>query len=187
MSDLTIGSLEEATGVPRRTIYFYVQQGILPPPSGAGLAARYGDAHLVRLRAIPHLRAMGWRLDRIRELFQRQTDAELATIVAGATPDGDARAPIVARLAEAPASAIRSPARLDRYRFAPGVDLFVEPDLPPSLAAAVDRLLDAAEAIFSHAGSASASRPAGGSPAAGLTDQESSADRTDGRSTEDAP
>ncbi len=36
-----IQELVAQSGVPRRTIYFYVQQGILPPPEGAGLAAHY--------------------------------------------------------------------------------------------------------------------------------------------------
>ena len=29
-----IQELVGASGVPRRTVYFYVQQGLLPPPSG---------------------------------------------------------------------------------------------------------------------------------------------------------
>ena len=62
-----IQTLVELSGVPRRTIYFYTQQGIIPPPRGAGLAARYGEIHLLRLRLIPHLRRQGLRLDEIRQ------------------------------------------------------------------------------------------------------------------------
>jgi DNA-binding transcriptional MerR regulator len=54
-----IQTLVELSGVARRTIYFYTQQGIISPPSGAGLAARYTEIHLLRLRLIPLLRRQG--------------------------------------------------------------------------------------------------------------------------------
>lgn len=66
----SIQELCEQTGLPRRTIHFYVQQGILPPPSGAGLGAVYDENHLVRLKLIPILRQRGLRLDEIRQRFQ---------------------------------------------------------------------------------------------------------------------
>ena len=69
MKEYTIQELMEASGVPRRTIYFYCQQGILPPPNGAGQAARYTETHLARLKMIPQLRAEGKRLDDIRDQF----------------------------------------------------------------------------------------------------------------------
>jgi DNA-binding transcriptional MerR regulator len=64
-----IQKLVTESGVPRRTIYFYVQQGLLPPPQGAGLAAYYTDEHLLRLQLIPVLRSQGLRLDEIRLRF----------------------------------------------------------------------------------------------------------------------
>jgi DNA-binding transcriptional MerR regulator len=73
MTDKTydIQELTTVSGVPRRTVYFYVQQGILPPPEGAGLAARYNEEHLLRLQLIPALRRQGLRLDEIRARFDR--------------------------------------------------------------------------------------------------------------------
>ena len=65
-----IRTLIELSGVPRRTIYFYTQQGIIPPPRGAGLAARYGEVHLLRLRMIPLFRRQGLRLDDIRQRLE---------------------------------------------------------------------------------------------------------------------
>src|SRR5437870_13829308 len=67
VAEYTIGELVSLSGVNRRNIHFYVQQGLLPPPHGAGLGARYGDEHLLCLRAIPVLRNRGLRLDEIRE------------------------------------------------------------------------------------------------------------------------
>ena len=75
--ELTIQDLCEETGLPRRTIHFYTQQGILPPPQGSGLGARYQDEHLLRLKLIPFLRKQGLRLDEIRHKFQTSTTAEL--------------------------------------------------------------------------------------------------------------
>jgi DNA-binding transcriptional MerR regulator len=77
MSDYTIQDVIEQTGLPRRTIYFYTQQGILPPPQGAGLSARYQRIHLLRVKLIPFLRKQGQRLDQIREYFDEQTESAL--------------------------------------------------------------------------------------------------------------
>ena len=66
MNDYSIQDLCDKTGLSRRTIHFYSQQGILPPPSGAGLGAHYDDGHLLRLLLIPTLRQQGLRLDEIR-------------------------------------------------------------------------------------------------------------------------
>lgn len=185
-NEFPIGELEEKTGVPRRTIYFYVQQGVLPPPSGAGLAARYQQAHLLRLRAIPRLRALGWRLDRIRVFFQGASDRQISAIVEGQPPRE-------ADLLAAPPAASASPklehpasTPFTRYTLAPGVDLFVERDIPPALADAVSQLLDAAATILGPAGSAA--RPAlNQNGAARLeTPSEIRPDSVDTRSTGDA-
>ncbi len=77
MSDYTIQELSDMTGVPRRTIHFYTQQEILPPPEGAGLSTRYQQVHLVRLKLIPILRQEGMRLDQIRNYYKSQETAEL--------------------------------------------------------------------------------------------------------------
>ncbi len=64
-----IQELVDLSGVARRNIYFYIQQGVLPAPQGAGLAARYQEEHLLRLRLIPHLRREGLPLGPTRERF----------------------------------------------------------------------------------------------------------------------
>ncbi len=76
--ELTIQELCDQTGLPRRTIHFYTQQGILPPPQGSGLGARYQPEHLIRLKLIPVLRKQGLRLDDIRLKFQSSSSSELA-------------------------------------------------------------------------------------------------------------
>jgi DNA-binding transcriptional MerR regulator len=84
MQDKTfdIQGLVKASGVARRTIYFYVQQGLLPPPEGAGLAAYYTGQHLTRLQLIPILREQGLRLDEIRQRFSHMTPEEMQGMLA---------------------------------------------------------------------------------------------------------
>lgn len=73
----TIQELSNLTGLPRRTIHFYSQQGLLPPPHSAGAGAYYDESHLTRLKLIPVLRQKGMRLDDIRAHFNQVSPAEL--------------------------------------------------------------------------------------------------------------
>ena len=142
MAEYTISELVSLSGVNRRNVHFYVQQGLLPPPQGAGLGARYGDEHLLCLRAIPILRNRGLRLDEIRE---RLTGS-------------DARS-IEAFLVEAPRSApidrsgkMSNPTKpkaqhLVRYTLAPGVELLVD-SASSTASAQVADLLQSAQKIF---------------------------------------
>ena len=81
---LSIQELSDQTGLPRRTIHFYIQQDIIPAPSGAGLGAFYQKEHLIRLKLIPVLRQQGLRLDDIREKFNRHTLLELENLLTAA-------------------------------------------------------------------------------------------------------
>lgn len=61
-----IEALAEKAGVTRRTVRFYVQTGLLPPPNGAGRGARYDEGHLRRLLEIGEQKGTGRTLDDIR-------------------------------------------------------------------------------------------------------------------------
>jgi len=84
MSDpvLSIQDLSDQTGLPRRTIHFYIQQEILPPALGSGLGAFYQREHLLRLKLIPFLRQQGLRLDDIRQKFLALSAVELEELLA---------------------------------------------------------------------------------------------------------
>jgi DNA-binding transcriptional MerR regulator len=82
----SIQELSELSGLPRRTIHFYTQQGLLPPPSGAGLGAHYDAAHLLRLQLIPRLREQGLRLDEIRARLAGLDRAGLEQLSIGLGP-----------------------------------------------------------------------------------------------------
>ncbi|NLI48743.1 MAG: MerR family transcriptional regulator [Acidobacteria bacterium] len=75
----SIGELSEATGVSRRTIRYYVQRGLIPPPLGAGRGHYYTTAHLERLRRIRSLQDDALSLDAIAARLDGAGPADVAT------------------------------------------------------------------------------------------------------------
>ena len=72
LKTLGIQDLEAYTGLPRRTIHFYVKEGLIPPPEGAGRGAYYGWHHVHALKLIGALKAeTHLRLEGIREILQQ--------------------------------------------------------------------------------------------------------------------
>lgn len=79
-------SLSADTGVAPRTVHFYVQQGLLPPPVGAGRAARYTAVHRDRLTLIRRLQDQHQPLAEIRKYLDRIPDAMLGTVASTPAP-----------------------------------------------------------------------------------------------------
>src|SRR5262245_60683440 len=50
--ELNLAELGEETGVPPRTIRYYISRGLLPGPNQAGRGASYGREHVARLKEI---------------------------------------------------------------------------------------------------------------------------------------
>lgn len=63
---MDIEQLATLSATPRRTIRFYVQEGLLPPPDGERRGAKYSDTHLERLLAIRRLQQDGLSLEAIK-------------------------------------------------------------------------------------------------------------------------
>ncbi len=61
-----IADLADLGGVSRRTVRYYVQEGLLPPPHGIGRGNHYGREHLDRLLAVKAMQEKGWPLERIQ-------------------------------------------------------------------------------------------------------------------------
>ena len=145
MAEYTIGELVSLSGVNRRNVHFYVQQGLLPPPQGAGLGARYSDEHLLCLRAIPVLRNRGFRLDEIRERLAGSDARSIEAILAESprsTPI--ARKP---RFGTVPNLTHPKVQHLVRYTLAPGVELLVD-SADSTATAEVADLIQSAQRIF---------------------------------------
>jgi DNA-binding transcriptional MerR regulator len=113
-----IDELAELGGVSRRTVRYYLQEGLLPAPLGVGRGSHYAREHLDRLLRVKSMQEAGLTL----EAIQRE--------VTGARP--------AARQAEpAPARSIWR-----RVTLAPGLELHVRGDLPGPPATALQPLLD---------------------------------------------
>jgi len=72
-----LAELAELTGVTPRTIRYYIVEGLLSPPQGAGPAAAYTVAHRDRLRLIAALKARYVPLREIRRRLAALTDAQV--------------------------------------------------------------------------------------------------------------
>jgi DNA-binding transcriptional MerR regulator len=66
---MTLTELSDASGVPARTLRFYIARGLLPGPDKAGRGATYSGDHLRRVEQIKKWQAEGRMLSEIgREL-----------------------------------------------------------------------------------------------------------------------
>jgi DNA-binding transcriptional MerR regulator len=137
MKDYSIQELCDKTGLPRRTIHFYSQQGILPPPSGAGLGAHYDEGHLLRLLLIPGLRQQGLRLDEIRSRL--------------AGMDLDALQALFRQVGQAPRLPIPQPAgqAYTHYPLPAGMTLVAPDSLSSADRLKLHALLETARRLFS--------------------------------------
>jgi DNA-binding transcriptional MerR regulator len=108
-----LDELAGLAGVTRRTVRFYIQEGLVPAPLGVGRGSHYDRTHLERLLEVRSLQESGRSLDDIR----LGRDAAQEPIAPGASP--------VAGIAR---TAWR------RLEIAPGIELQVASDirLPPS-------------------------------------------------------
>jgi DNA-binding transcriptional MerR regulator len=116
MTDETRYGIEELAalgGVTRRTVRYYVQEGLLPAPLGVGRGRHYGPEHLARLQAVKALQEQGLSLDAVRSAIER------------------GRRPRPAGEREAEPTVARSP--WTRVELVPGVELHVSGQrrLPP--------------------------------------------------------
>lgn len=81
----SIQELSELTGYSRRTIRYYIQEGLLHPPSGRGRGGFYYDSHINKLSKIKSLQDKGLKLESIAELL-RQPEALSAKVKEADTP-----------------------------------------------------------------------------------------------------
>jgi DNA-binding transcriptional MerR regulator len=79
-SDTATFTLDELAGLvdlPRRTVRYYIQIGLIDRPAGVGRGAHYGPRHAEQLVAIKKWQAAGLSLERIRELLAPHGEAGL--------------------------------------------------------------------------------------------------------------
>lgn len=72
---MQIGDAAEASGISAKMIRYYEEIGLVPPPKRRGSGYRiYEDSDVHRLRFIKRARALGFPVERIRELLQLWND-----------------------------------------------------------------------------------------------------------------
>ena len=76
----TIEDLCELTGYTRRTIRYYIQEGLLDPPAGRGRGGFYFDSHLKRLNEIKSFQDKGLKLAAIQEVLKKGKEPELLNV-----------------------------------------------------------------------------------------------------------
>jgi DNA-binding transcriptional MerR regulator len=65
----SIAEIADHAGISRRAVRFYIQEGLLDPPEGAGRGSHYERAHLERLQRIVELQRAGHSLDAMKRIF----------------------------------------------------------------------------------------------------------------------
>ncbi len=82
-----IDELADLGGVTRRTVRYYIQEGLLPAPLGVGRGRHYDSSHLGRLLHVKAEQEAGRSLDDIRARPHRPAGvSRLAAAVAAAVP-----------------------------------------------------------------------------------------------------
>jgi DNA-binding transcriptional MerR regulator len=83
-----IGDLARLAGVSRRTVRYYVQENLIPPPLGVGRGNHYGPEHLEQIVRVKAMQEAGKTLDEIRREAgpRRQAVRERRTTLVAALP-----------------------------------------------------------------------------------------------------
>jgi DNA-binding transcriptional MerR regulator len=165
---LGIAELAKWAGVTPRTVRYYVTEGLLPPPSGAGPHRFYSDEHLLRLQAILRLKEIYLPLSEIRRQLEGLSGSELEKLASGpvsqampVTPDYP---PTIPPLPRSPLLPPQPPRSIPNFlaSHAPPARRFAEPRLgaayvlgeempaKPSLPKEVQQAADATGASLWH-------------------------------------
>ena len=138
MSTYKLDELARETSVSARTIRYYVQRGLLPPPDFKGSQTTYGAIHRALLGAIKTLQARHWPLEQIAvEVQGKSVDALDHLAKGGNSTQGVSKKIGGSPYRHAPIETVpfvEAPARGDtwqRIELVPGVELHVKTDASP--------------------------------------------------------
>ncbi len=87
-NEYSLQDLADLTEVTPRTIRYYVAQGLLSSPEGAGPGTRYSEGHLVRLRLIRQLQREHLPLAEIRARIGGLDDEAITELLEAPTAAG---------------------------------------------------------------------------------------------------
>ncbi len=78
----SLAELADSSGIPVRTLRYYLAQGLIPAPARQGRLTRYPAGTLRRLQLVKRLRAAHLPLADIRERLEAMSDADVAAALA---------------------------------------------------------------------------------------------------------
>ncbi len=133
-----IEELCRLTGFSRRTVRYYVQEGLVDPPAGRGRGGYYSDLQVAQLARIHVLQEQGYRLDAIRGMLAPQATAETAEVPRSPAPT--------------PVPQASPPSSWTRHVVARGVELHISAEAGSHLGPAVATALEALRSIIGHEG-----------------------------------
>jgi DNA-binding transcriptional MerR regulator len=77
-ASMTLSEIADASGLPARTIRFYIARGILPGPLKAGRGAAYTPEHVARIAEIQRLQSEGRTLAEISRRLSEEAPVSAA-------------------------------------------------------------------------------------------------------------
>ena len=95
-NEFTLDDLVNLSGLPLRTIRFYVQEGLLEGPDTRGRFSLYSQRHLDRLQVIKRLKKLRLPLQEIRSLLASMTPEEINRLY----PEEEIRNPYAKQVVE---------------------------------------------------------------------------------------
>lgn len=78
--ELTLEDLSTLSGLPIRTLRYYMQEGILQGPDSRGKYARYSPEHLDRIELIQRLKNLRLPLQEIGQIIENMTPDEITKV-----------------------------------------------------------------------------------------------------------
>ena len=75
--EFTLDDIAALAELPRRTVRYYIQSGLVDRPDGIGKGASYSQKHVEQLLQVRKWSLAGLSLDRIAEVMKHPTDGPL--------------------------------------------------------------------------------------------------------------
>jgi len=129
---MTTAELAQRAGTTKRTIRYYLAEGLLPPAGGTSTRLEFQREHELRLRLIQHLQTAGIKLGAVKSILDRYSLEDVENLVesfdrgehpaVGETPEGPS--PTAGILREVPLSLVYGTVR--EARTSPAGDLWLE-------------------------------------------------------------
>lgn len=81
LTELTLEDLAQISGLPIRTLRYYIQEGLLPGPDTRGKYASYSQEHVDTLKLITHLKDLHMPLKDIQHLMETMNAEDIRQMI----------------------------------------------------------------------------------------------------------